>query len=107
MLESKFDLDTVEKYKKDLNSLFQMVDELLHGVGISKIENEDCHILVSSFDNIVRLSGMYNDIIQQVIKNGDISTSDPQKYISSNLNNAVVLTKKVHDKYKHLSIYGR
>ena len=107
MLESKFDLDTVEKYKEDLNNLFKMVDELLHGVGINKIENEDCHILVSSFDSVVRLSSMYNDIIKQVIQDGDISTSDPQKYISSNLKNAVTLTKIVHDKYKHLSRYGR
>jgi hypothetical protein len=107
MIESKFDLVTVKKYKEDLNSLFRMVDELLHGVGIHKIEKEDCEILISSFDNVVRLSGMYNDIIRQVIDNGEITTSDPQEYISSNLNTAVVLAKKVHDKYKHLSRYGK
>ena len=107
MLESKFDLDTVKKYDEDLNELFRMVDELLHGVGILKIKKEDLEVLISSFDKVVRLSGMYNDIIEQVINDGSITTSDPQKYISSNLNSAVILTKKVHDKYKHLSRYGR
>lgn len=107
MIESKFDLVTVEKYDKDLNKLFRMVDELLHGVGIQKLDKEDCDVLVSSFDNVIRLSGMYNDIIKQVIDEGEITTADPQKYISSNLDTAVVLTKKVHDKYKHLSRYGK
>jgi len=107
MIESKFDLVTVKKYKEDLNNLFRMVDELLHGVGIQKIDKDDCEILVSSFDMVVRLSGMYNDIIEQVIRDGEITTSDPQKYISSNLDTAVVLTKKIHDKYKHLSRYGK
>lgn len=107
MIESKFDLFTVKKYEEDLNNLFYMVDELLNGVGIQKIEKKDCEVLISSYEKVLRLSGMYNDIIKQVIDEGEIVTSDPQGYISSNLDAAVILTKKIHNKYKHLSRYGR
>lgn len=107
MVENKFDLVTVEKYKEDLNNLFRMVNELLYGIGPQKIDKEDFEVLISSFENVVRLSGMYNDIIEQVIKDKEIVTSDPQEYISANLNNACTLTKKVYNKYKHLSRFGK
>jgi len=106
MIENKFKLATVKKHKEDLNSLFRMVNDLLHGIGPEKINKEDYELLISSFEDVVRLSCMYNDVIEQVVEDNNIVTSDPQKYISDNLSNACKLTEKVYNKYKHLSRFG-
>ena len=107
MIENKFDVFTVEKYKEDLDKLFYMVNDLLHGIGPQKIAKEDFEVLMSSFEDVVRLSGMYNDVVYQVIKDKKIVTSDPQEYISANLNNACNLTQIIYSKYKHLSRFGK
>ena len=71
------------------------------------IEKKDYELLLSSYDCVIRLSGMYNDIIKQLIDGNSIAQSDPQKYISSNLNSAINLTKMFYDKYKVHSRYSR
>jgi hypothetical protein len=107
MIEKKFDIVTVKKYKEDINNIFKMVNELLYGVGIEKINKEDAEVLISSFEKVVRSIGMYNDIFEQVIEDKEITTSDPQSYISSNLDCSYTLTEKIYSKYKHLSRFGK
>lgn len=55
MIEKKFDIVTVKKCKEDINNIFKMVNELLYGVGIEKINKEDAEeVLISSFEKVVR-----------------------------------------------------
>ncbi|RMD03226.1 glycosyl transferase [Clostridium autoethanogenum] len=107
MIGNKFNLATVRKYKEKLDNLGSMVNDLLYGIGLQKINKEDKEILIRSFDNVVKLSGMYNDVAEQVISNKQIITNDPQKYIGDNLSNACTLTEMVYNKYKHLSRFGK
>ena len=106
MIERKFDLVTVKNYKEDIDNLFYMVNELLYGIGPEKINKGDVAILISSFEDVIRLSSMYNTVIEQVIQYNNISISTPQKYISANLRNACNLTEMVYNKYKYLSRFG-
>ena len=107
MIENNFDLVTVEKCKDDLNSLSLMVNDLLHGIGPQKIAKRDVEVLIRSFENVVKLSGMYNDVVEQAIRDKEVVTSNPQKYISHNLSNACNLTEIVYNKYKNLSRFDK
>ena len=107
MIENKFDIITVQKYKEDFDKLFYMLNDLLYGIGPEKIDKEDFEVLMSSFENVVRLSSMYNNIVQQVIKDKEIVTEDPQEYIGNNLTNACNLTQSIYRKYKHLSQFDK
>ncbi len=62
---------------------------------------------MTSFEKVVRLSGMHNDVIEQVIKDKKIITSDPQNYIGFNLESACTLTEKVYNQYKHILRFGK
>ena len=107
MIENKFDIITVQKYKEDFDKLFYMINDLLYGIGSEKIDKEDFEVLISSFKDVVRLSSMYNDIVQQVIEDKKIIIEDPQEYIGNNLTNACNLTQSIYRKYKHLSQFDK
>ncbi|SHJ47807.1 glycosyl transferase [Tepidibacter formicigenes] len=100
MLENKFDAVTVKKYKEDLNDLFFMINDFLYGIDMQRMDKSDLEVLISSFAKVIRLTGMYNDIIEQVIVDKEIVTADPQKYISLNLNSAIILVEGIYSKYK-------
>ena len=107
MLEEKFSIPALEQERKEIDETFGMVTELLHGIGIEKIDKIDVEPVVAAFDYILRACGMYNDIMQQVLEKEGISTADPQSYVESKINAAYNLVKIIHDKYKHLSRWGK
>lgn len=107
MLESKFSISESKRGSEKIGEIFTMITELLYGIGIEKLEKKDKEPLISAFDYMIRACGMYNDIVQQVLENKEIYTADPESYIKKNVENSYTLVKLVHDKYKHLSRYGK
>lgn len=72
MLREKFDSETL----KDL-------DQKLTEIQLWSISVKADHHLYDIIDGLCRVAGMYNDVIRQYIEDGEIVTSDPQRYIQS------------------------
>lgn len=106
MLENKLILSNLKEERQAIDETFRMVEELLYGIGIQKLDKSDIEPLISAFISMIRVSGMYNDVMEQVLEE-DVQTVDPRSYIKSNIENSNELVRIIHDKYKHLTKWGK
>ncbi|MCF6409705.1 hypothetical protein [Pseudalkalibacillus salsuginis] len=89
-LEETFDLDFLKQMNKQLNDIQLW----------ATCQRCDEHNLYHVIDNLCRVAGMYNDVIEQHISDGYVTTGDPQVYI----NNKMTTPNYVYQEFKGESI---
>ncbi|WP_046174953.1 hypothetical protein [Domibacillus indicus] len=75
MLTEKFDLETLYEVRKKLYEIQEW----------SFDQKNDHQELYHIIDGLCRVANMYNDVVVQAIRDNEIFTADPQRYIENKL----------------------